>query len=514
MKKKNILVLVLILIVLIGTGIGGFFLVKSQMNEKVYKEKMEEGKRYFTRMQYDQAIAAFEFALEKNPEDENVYVSIYRVRVAQGQTQMAISILEEGIRKTQSVRLSDMLARYVEKVDTTETEAVDTTNQPVNFEGESASVSINTAMLQKLKNYTYAGYEKEFGRYISNDMKGGSLEVTHGQIQAVFFYQDLPGEEKSIDGAHKEPMDNAKPVYIRLQNPGLLFKNFKNGVTLKRLEEIVGTKITSSYSDEAGSYVDKFSYGGCDIEIACEENGDILSTSAWNKIIPPRGVAQGTKVSVEGVIVNAVTGQGLPGAALKFKPDDRNTEEEEVTTDRSGSFGAELEPGKYEVEVSCNGFITDSFELEVEAAKPVSGINFPLSPTLASGEIRIVLTWNAYPSDLDSHLSGTSATGKGIDIYYGRRDASDGSQPIASLDVDETSGFGPETTTIYMDGDYRFWVEDFTHTGDMGNSGAQVKVYTGNGGAPQVFDVPSGSGNTWDVFTIKNGEIHPTNTIS
>lgn len=99
MKKKNILILVLILIVLIGTGIGGFFLVKGQMNEKVYKEKMEEGKRYFTRMQYDQAIAAFEFALEKNPEDENVYVSIYRVRVAQGQTQMAINILEQGIRK-------------------------------------------------------------------------------------------------------------------------------------------------------------------------------------------------------------------------------------------------------------------------------------------------------------------------------------------------------------------------------------------------------------------------------
>ena len=42
MKKKNLVILALILLVLVGTGIGGFFLIKGQMSEKVYKEKMAE----------------------------------------------------------------------------------------------------------------------------------------------------------------------------------------------------------------------------------------------------------------------------------------------------------------------------------------------------------------------------------------------------------------------------------------------------------------------------------------
>ena len=75
-------------------------------------------------------------------------------------------------------------------------------------------------------------------------------------------------------------------------------------------------------------------------------------------------------------------------------------------------------------------------------------------------------------------------------------------------------GFGPETTTIYMDGNYDFWVNDFTHSGDIGSSGAQVKVYTADKAAPEVFDVPQGSGNNWNVFRIENGKVVSVNTIT
>lgn len=513
MKKKNIGIIVLIVILLACIGAGGVFLIKGQKSEKIYKEKMTEGRKYFTQMKYEEAVAAFEFALKENPKEETAYISIYRVRAAQGEVEMAIQILREGYRETKSERLSELLALYIEKTERGEDKTQEDT--PVEtLEAKSDSITMNTAMLQKLKNYTYANYEEEFGRYISNEMQGNTLEVTHGKIEASFSYRNQKSEKKSINTAQKLPYDYAKPSSIRLANLGLLFKNFDTGITFERLQEIVGTKVTCAYSDAAESYVDSFTYNDCEIQIACEENGDIVKRTAWNQIIPPEGTEETEETPVDGVIVNAVTGKGVQGASLVFEPEDSSLNTEEVWTDRNGSFGAELAPGVYEVKVSCDGFIEDSFELEVEEGTPVSGIYFTLSPVLDSGEIRIVLTWNAYPPDLDSHLEGTSATGKNIHVYFGRRNAGSGGEQVAFLDVDETGGFGPETTTIYMDGSYYFRVEDFRHTGKIGGSGAQVKVYFSNGEQPQVFDVPQGSGNVWEVFSIENGVIQPINTIT
>lgn len=513
MKKKNILILVLILVVLAGAGIGGFFLIRGQMTEKVYKEKMSEGRKYLSQMRYEEAAAAFEFALEKNPDDETVYISLYRVHVAMGDMDEAARILQLGYSRLESERLYELLSSCMEKAGNLQTE--DETGEIVeNLEVNLEDITMNTVIVQKLEKYNYSSYTKEFGRYTSNEMSGNSLEITHGKIEAVFVYQNRTGEGKVINSAQKLPKENAKPAYIQLKNVGLLFRNFESGITFERLQEIVGTKVICEYSDEAGSYVDFFSFRNCEIQIACKENGDIVSLTAWNKIIPPEGTEENGKVPVDGVIINAVTGKGLDGAELSFEPKERGLDSVQTETDRTGSFSTELEPGNYEVEVSKDGFITDSFELEVEENTPVSGISFPLSPELAMGEIRIVLTWNAYPSDLDSHLSGRTPSGRNFELYFGRRDISDGNTPVASLDVDETGGFGPETTTIYVDGDYHFWVEDFTHTGEMSGSGAQVKVYLSDQGAPEVFDVPSGSGNVWDVFTIENGTIRPINKIT
>lgn len=513
MKKKNTWILLVILAVLAVTGIGGAFLIQNKASEKVYTEKMTEGRKYLSQMKYEEAVAAFEFALKENPEDESAYVAIYRVRAAQGEMELAREILEEGYEKTKSKRLSKLLSDNMEKTEAAEASS-ETEDLTETLERKLQEVTMNTAMFQKLTNYNYSSYKKEFGRPVSSELQGSSLEVVHGKIQAIFVYQNAAGEEKSIDSAKKLPKDMAKPAYIQLQNPGLLFKNFDSGVTFDRLCEIVGSKVVCRYSREADSYVDVFTYGDCEVEIACEENGDITEDCRWNKIVPPESKVEGEKVPTDGVIVNAVTGEGIENALLVFEPEDRSLEKEEARTDRQGRFAIELSPGVYQVRVSCDGFIEDSFPLEVEEGTPVSGIPFTLSPMLLSGEIRIVLTWNAYPTDLDSHLAGTSISGKRMEIYFGRKHAEDRGEEIAVLDVDETSGFGPETTTIYMDGSYDFWVEDFTHSGEIGSSGAVVKVYSGNSDTPEIFEVPSGSGNVWNVFSIENGVIHPSNTIT
>lgn len=512
-KKKNIIFLVLIILALVGIGIGGFFLIKGQMSEKVYKEKMEEGRKYLSRMKYEEAVAAFEFALEEKPDEEDPYISIYRTRIAQGELRLAQRILRQGYQATGSDRISGLLETCEAKIGESKGISKETGEIIQNVEELSQNVTINTAMLQKLEKYTYASYTKEFGKYISNEMSGESLEMVHSGIEAVFTYQNKGNQKEAINTARKLPNENAKPMSVRLANIGMLFKNFNGGLSFDRLSSIAGTVVECEYNEEIESYVDTFVYRDCKIEIACKENGDIVKPSAWNRITPPEGNEEDEKVIVEGVIINAVDGQGLDGVHLIFKEGESGRITEEVDTDSNGNYEAKLPEGTYEVEVIKDGFITDVFEVEVEAGQPVSGEQFPLSPELGAGEIRIVLTWNAYPTDLDAYIRGKTSTGNSVFISYRHKVEKIDGEIAAELDVDERAGFGPETITIYADGDYEFSVVDFTNTGDIGSSGAQVKVYMEGSSTPEIFNIPNEEGVLWEVFRIEDGRIIPVNEI-
>ena len=95
-----------------------------------------------------------------------------------------------------------------------------------------------------------------------------------------------------------------------------------------------------------------------------------------------------------------------------------------------------------------------------------------------------------------------------------------GANTDAVLDHDDTSSFGPETTTIVRQysGAYKFFVHDFpgndpTSTA-LSNSGAQVKVYQGNT-LVATFNVPTNqAGTVWTVFELNGSTITPINTIS
>lgn len=95
---------------------------------------------------------------------------------------------------------------------------------------------------------------------------------------------------------------------------------------------------------------------------------------------------------------------------------------------------------------------------------------------------------------------------------------------IADLDLDDTSSYGPETTTVYNDipGMYTFYVHDWTNQNNSSNtqlsaSGAKVTIFSGSSSIPvEEFSVPEGTGTIWKVFTYNSvtGEITASNTIS
>ena len=153
--------------------------------------------------------------------------------------------------------------------------------------------------------------------------------------------------------------------------------------------------------------------------------------------------------------------------------------------------------------------------------------------------IRIVLTWGATPSDLDSHLVGPGTNGgeRFHIAFYQRTYYADGtyysdfSKYVADLDYDDTTSYGPEVTTIHIlrPGEYYFFVHDYSNgssatSTEMARSGAKVKVYKGSSGTPiNTFNVdPSSSGTYWNVFKLTIGRsgtigditIAPINTYS
>ena len=100
-----------------------------------------------------------------------------------------------------------------------------------------------------------------------------------------------------------------------------------------------------------------------------------------------------------------------------------------------------------------------------------------------------------------------------MDISFMNMKAGD----VAGLDIDDMSGFGPETTTIYdAGGSYTFKVHNYSAGYDsvsLADSGAVVKVYLADQAEPLTYQVPSGDGEWWEVCRIEGGQVTPVNTI-
>jgi hypothetical protein len=90
----------------------------------------------------------------------------------------------------------------------------------------------------------------------------------------------------------------------------------------------------------------------------------------------------------------------------------------------------------------------------------------------------------------------------------------------AVLDLDNTHGKGPETTTIHKAerGTYTFCVKQYSHHGSMSSSDATVRVFFPSGhtlvqriGSDGQVSGPKGRGRAWAVIEI-NGETREVST--
>ncbi len=224
----------------------------------------------------------------------------------------------------------------------------------------------------------------------------------------------------------------------------------------------------------------------------------------------------------QGTITDALTGKNIKKATLYFR---KNSKKGKVCyktkTNANGQYNVHAKRGKYVIEVKKSGYTTFYITVYINVnvnyaqATPIS-ISKSNIPT---GKYRAVLTWGANPRDLDSHLYGKAPNIGQYHIYFGHKLAQRKKAKIM-LDIDDTNGQGPETTTFSVSkkGTYTYSVHDFTNRGlnytrYLSYSGARVALYKGNK-LIAVFSVPQGEGNTWKVFQIKKGKLKKINQLS
>jgi adhesin/invasin len=213
--------------------------------------------------------------------------------------------------------------------------------------------------------------------------------------------------------------------------------------------------------------------------------------------------------TVMGKVVDATTVRGIPGAAVCVVATGHC-----ATTDGEGSYAiAGVPAGRRAVRASANGFIALQQGLTVPIGGAVT-VNFALSPDLAPGEMRIVLTWGETPQDLDAHLWLPGATPYHIH-FASKGDCQ--AFPDACLDVDDQTGDGPETVTIRQSyaGRYVFAVYNWSNEVPLTQSDGRVLVYRTDGVVAEVPVPTSGDGRWWHVFDLDGatGELTMHNAL-
>ena len=241
--------------------------------------------------------------------------------------------------------------------------------------------------------------------------------------------------------------------------------------------------------------------------------------------------------AVHGKVINALNGKVIDGAVVKLRKNWNNKtgaysktlfgNVRSDTTDSKGKFSISVGSGCYTAEITKSGYVTSYFNVisgdELFGADET--VTIVLTPVLSDDEYRIVLTWGSTPPDLDSHLNYNINNVQKMHVYYHNTNGSYNGNNVASLDYDNTRGYGPETITLHLDSSlltaksvFRYSVHDFSDgnsstTTNLANSNAVIHLYKGNT-LLNTYHVPqNGKGSVWHVFDIDSTGIHTVNSF-
>jgi uncharacterized protein YfaP (DUF2135 family) len=223
--------------------------------------------------------------------------------------------------------------------------------------------------------------------------------------------------------------------------------------------------------------------------------------------------------SITGSIFNSFNNQKITsGLTLTLRPginsksgslalNSSNQSIQPIIYSGDGSYAIPNVPaGNYTLEASGANFAT-TYQTVISAGNNSGNQNLYVSPILNNDEVRVVLTWNSAPKDLDSHLEyGDSLCRDGTkkcQVVWNDTNKLGGN---LSLDVDVVTGFGPETVTlkntVWSQPRRGYSIYNWSNELSIANSGATIKVFKSIGLVKTYNAGSENLGRWWQTFCL------------
>lgn len=288
--------------------------------------------------------------------------------------------------------------------------------------------------------------------------------------------------------------------------------------------------VDTTYSDEEGKFVGvNLSSGDYKVRVSAsgfspyEKTFKIIGGDT-TYLEPQLMIARGNDTQVysySGIITDAYTAGQVANAKVEIKSlsltSDGNTLST-VYSDVNGAYNIQLPAGNYQLIIQKDGYVdgTEFIAIASDSTSHSIVLN-PSNQITMSGAWRAVLTWGESPSDLDSHLIGTTNNDR-FHVYFANKYSED-----SQLDVDDIFSYGPETITSKGDETtyYEYYVHNYSHGGSLDSStlslsSAQVKIYMGNTLVYTISIPTNQKGTLWHVFDYdaKSGQLKLVNEFS
>lgn len=242
--------------------------------------------------------------------------------------------------------------------------------------------------------------------------------------------------------------------------------------------------------------------------------GNQVTYAEWIKLIRE---GRETESEVSGRILNALNVAPIQNAAVVFENADTKEKTSPVMTDSDGVYSITLPVGIYTMSVSADNFTsTEVSAYSLSQPRTTLG-DVTLNPILPEGDYRVVLHWGENPRDLDSHVIGKLSNGSSFHTYFSHMNDYDGETLVCSLDVDDTTSYGPETITLHptTNDKYTYYIYNYSGNGGgtLAASECWIQLFVGDREFRYYVPTDQGDGRYWTVFSITDGVITPINTV-
>ena len=315
MEKKRAKMILTVLIGILIVIIGGvsFYLVRGQMKEKNYTEAITSAKKYLAQNNYEDAVIQYKKAISVNQKDEEAYIGLAQVYLLQEDLSKAKAILNKGYGKTRSVKIKRVLDQVENEVMVGDYRTEDKSKQ-------SADVKMDAAIYQKLVSYTFEDFKNEFGNTDNiNKDKDGYLEVKHPKLDGMCYYRNTGSNKNIVDESRKTPKSTGMPEKICLNSLGMLFRNFEGSISLEKLQMLLSQRV-EPVTNNKRTYIEA-DLEDCILRIETDSQGNVVAEDAWNEMILVNANQKKANAGyLSGVVLNAVTGEGVEEAVLAFEP--------------------------------------------------------------------------------------------------------------------------------------------------------------------------------------------------